>query len=136
MGKSGGIYPKLALYRSKNKCARTDTVFFSKSQVLTRGVTLIPTLLSFFVEFWKWQSFFLISLAIPRPSPSGIHWPITFNKKIYVSVYFQKRKSDKLKLGYPFWWFMTICVMCYIERLRRKIGILGRHLHMVWNIFS
>ena len=34
------IYPKLALYSSKNKCARTDTVFFPISQVCTRGVTL------------------------------------------------------------------------------------------------
>ena len=35
-----GIYPELALYGSKNECARTDTVFFPISQVCTRGVTL------------------------------------------------------------------------------------------------
>ena len=31
---------EFALYGSKNKCARTDTVFFPISQVCTRGVTL------------------------------------------------------------------------------------------------
>ena len=31
------IYPELALYSSKNECARTDTVIFPKSQVCTRG---------------------------------------------------------------------------------------------------
>ena len=35
------IYPELALYISKNECARTDTVLFSISQVCTRGVTLM-----------------------------------------------------------------------------------------------
>ena len=45
-----------------------------------------------------------ISLAIPRPSPSGIHQLIIFTKKIEVSGYFQKeRKSDKFKWGYPSW---------------------------------
>ena len=34
------IYTKLALYGSKNECARNDTVFFPISQVCTRGVTL------------------------------------------------------------------------------------------------
>ena len=31
------IYPELALYVSKNECARTDTVLFAISQVCTRG---------------------------------------------------------------------------------------------------
>ena len=34
------ICPEFALYDSKNECARTDTVFFHKSEVCTRGVTL------------------------------------------------------------------------------------------------
>ena len=34
------IYPELALDGSKNECTRTDTVFFSLSQVCTRWVTL------------------------------------------------------------------------------------------------
>ena len=34
-------YPELALCSSKNKCARTDTVFFPISQVSTRGLTLV-----------------------------------------------------------------------------------------------
>ena len=34
------MYSKLALCGTKNKCARTDTVFFPISQVSTRGVTL------------------------------------------------------------------------------------------------
>ena len=40
--------------------------------------------------------FFFISLAIPRPLPSGIHWPINFTKKIDVSVYFQQKKMTSL----------------------------------------
>ena len=51
---------------------------------------IVQTLLPFFVKFWKWKYFFLIFLAIPCPSRSGIHWPINFSKKIDVSVYFQK----------------------------------------------
>ena len=34
------IYPELALYGSKNKCAWTATVFFPISQVCARGATL------------------------------------------------------------------------------------------------
>jgi hypothetical protein len=46
------IYPELALYGSKNECARTATVFFPVSQVCARGVTLteitkIPKLLKY-----------------------------------------------------------------------------------------
>ena len=45
--------------------------------------------------------FFLICLAIPRPSPSGIHLPINLANKIDVSVNFQKkRKSDRF-FRYP-----------------------------------
>ena len=42
---------------------------------------------------------FLISLAIPRPLRSGIHWPINFSKKIDVSVYFQKNKLGQVYIG-------------------------------------
>ena len=34
------IYPELALYSSKNGCARTDNVFYPISQVCIRGLTL------------------------------------------------------------------------------------------------
>ena len=37
------IYPELALYGSKNECARTDTVLFPISQVCTRGETITYT---------------------------------------------------------------------------------------------
>ena len=49
----------------------------------------------FLSRFENKNIYFLISLAIPRPSRSGIHWPINFTKKINVSVYFQTKKSDK-----------------------------------------
>ena len=52
-----------------------------------------PTFVTIFVKFWKWKYFFFTSLAIPRPSRSGIHWPINFSKKIDDSVYFQKTKQ-------------------------------------------
>ena len=48
----------------------------------------------FCCQVLKIEIFFLISLAIPRPLWSGIHWPINFSKKSDVSVYFQQ-KSDK-----------------------------------------
>ena len=54
---------------------------------------IVQTLLPFVIKFWKWRKFFLISLAILRPSRSGIQWPINFCKKIDVSVYFQKKKK-------------------------------------------
>ena len=34
------LNPELALYCSKNKCARTDTVFFPIYEICTRVVTL------------------------------------------------------------------------------------------------
>ena len=40
----------------------------------------VPTLLSFFVEFWRWKYFFLTSLGIPRPSPSEIHLKKKYKK--------------------------------------------------------
>ena len=43
MGDMDSIYPDLALYGNKNKCASTDTEFFPISQVHTRGVTLVMT---------------------------------------------------------------------------------------------
>ena len=41
--------------------------------------------------------FFFISLAIPRPSRSGIHWPINFSKKNWWFCIFSNKKSAKLK---------------------------------------
>ena len=35
------IFPKFALYGSKNKCVMTGTVFFPIYQVCNRGVTLV-----------------------------------------------------------------------------------------------
>ena len=50
----------------------------------------------FCVAFLKWKYLFLISLRIPHPSRSGIHWPINFSKKkIDNSVYFQQQKKCK-----------------------------------------
>ena len=45
------------------------------------------------------NDFFFLSLAIPRPLPSGIHWPINFANIIDVSVYFQQKmcKTEMLR---------------------------------------
>ena len=45
------IYPKLALSGGKNECAVTDTVFFSISQVCTRGVTLFNSFYAFYAFY-------------------------------------------------------------------------------------
>ena len=37
--------------------------------------------------------FFFISLVIPRPSRSGIHWPINFFNKSDDAVYFQQQQK-------------------------------------------
>ena len=55
-----------------------------------------PNFVTIFVEFWKFKYFFFISLAIPCPSPFGIHWTINFTIKIIVSVYFQQQISASL----------------------------------------
>ena len=36
-----GIYTELALYGSKNKCARTDTVFLPTSEVCNATISLV-----------------------------------------------------------------------------------------------
>ena len=46
-----------------------------------------------FVKFWKWKYFFLIFLANPRPSRSGIQWPINFSKKKLIFCIFSKKKK-------------------------------------------
>ena len=46
-----------------------------------------PNFFKFFFQVSKMEIIFLISLAIPRPSRSRIHWPNSFSKKIDVSVY-------------------------------------------------
>ena len=50
-----------------------------------------PDFVTIFLEFWNFKYFFLKALAILLPSPSRIHWPINFTKKIEVSGYFQKK---------------------------------------------
>ena len=39
------------------------------------------------------ETIFWISLAIPRPSRFGIHWPSNFSKKNYDSVHLKKNKK-------------------------------------------
>ena len=50
-----------------------------------------PNIVTIFCWVLKMKIIFLISLAIIRPSPSEIHWPINFTNKIDASVYFQKK---------------------------------------------
>ena len=40
-GDKKSLNPKFALYGSKNKCARTDIIFFPLSEICTRVVTLL-----------------------------------------------------------------------------------------------
>ena len=56
-------------------------------------VSIFKTWQKMETKFRKWKLFFLISLAIPCPSRSGIHWPIIFSKKNDDSVYFQQQKK-------------------------------------------
>ena len=61
-----------------------------------------PNFVTIFCRVLKMKIIFLISLAIPRPSQSRIHWPIIFSKQIDNSVHFQKtKKSAKLKRRVP-----------------------------------
>ena len=71
-------------------------------------------MLPFYVKFWKWKWFFFISLAILRPSQSGIHWPIDFSKKKDNSVYFQKnKKKSKLKRREGSFQLVKLSKLCY-----------------------
>ena len=47
------VNPKFALYGSKNKCYRTDTVFLQISQVCTMGVTLCVALTLYNMVFLR-----------------------------------------------------------------------------------
>ena len=51
-----------------------------------------PNFVTIFSCVLKMKIIFLISLAIPCPTRSGIHWQINFSQKIDDSVYFQKKK--------------------------------------------
>ena len=55
----------------------------------------------------------MISLAIPRPSRSRIHWPINFSKKIDDSIYFQQQKSAKLKRREGSFQLFELSKLCY-----------------------
>ena len=59
------------------------------------------------------ENIFFISLAIPRPSRSGIHWPINLTKIINVSVYFQKKKRDKFFRDYSLLFSFALFCCCW-----------------------
>ena len=66
----------------------------------------------FFVKFLKWKLFFWISLAIPHPLRSGIHWPSNFSKKIENFVYFQKKKNyAKNQRVYSWGYIFLFCLI-------------------------
>ena len=46
------IYTRLALYGSKNLCARTDTVFLPISEVCDGTVSLSPAVIGVYRQFW------------------------------------------------------------------------------------
>ena len=100
-------------------------------------------MLPFFVKFWKWKYFFWY----PRPSRSGIHWPINFYKKNYVSVY---KKVPSLYMdihpgdSWPpvLWELYTIIVFqlcpiflyfCFASLVKHKTNFVGMY---VYNYFS
>ena len=59
-----------------------------------------PNFVTIFCRILKIKIIFPISLDIPRPSRSGIHWSINFSKKIDNSVYFQKKKCKTEEKGH------------------------------------
>ena len=52
-----------------------------------------PNFVPIFCCVLKIRIIFFTSLAVLRPSRSGIHWPINFSKKIDKSVYFQQKQK-------------------------------------------
>ena len=47
------IYTELALYGSKNECARTDNVFFSISEICDGTVSLGVPVKNAFLRYWE-----------------------------------------------------------------------------------
>ena len=80
----------LFLSRFKN-----EIFFFFISLAIPRHFSFLncPNFVIMFCQVLKREIFFLITLAIPRPLRSRIHWPINFSKKIDNSVYSQKTKK-------------------------------------------
>ena len=62
------INPEFALYGSKNKGARTDTVFFPMSEVGTRGVDPLkfPNLCQTFLHIWDAVNFAYLLIYLPN----------------------------------------------------------------------
>ena len=54
-----------------------------------------PHFVTIVCQVLKMEIIFLISLAIPRPLRSGIHWPINFSKKNWCFCIFSNKKKDK-----------------------------------------
>ena len=81
-------------------------------------------MLPFFVKFWNWKYFFLISLSIPRPSRSRIYWPINSNK-IDCSVYFQQQKMQNWReeMGHFSFWNCPNFVAIFCQVLKMEIII-------------
>ena len=82
---------RFCIFSTTKKCKTEE-----KRRVIS-AFEIVQTLLPFFVKFWKWKLFFLIFLAIPRPSRSGIYWPINFSKKNWRFCILKKKinKCDK-----------------------------------------
>ena len=60
--------PEFALYGNKNRCERTDTVFFPISQICTKGVTLSNcSFLSQLCRYFCSQPWRPSPLAVPTP---------------------------------------------------------------------
>ena len=60
---------------------------------------LYPLCFHFLSSFEKENIFLKISLAIPRTSPSGIHWQMNFTKQNWRFCIFSTTKKWQVKIG-------------------------------------
>ena len=72
-----------------------------KSWNVEKGAHFVncPNFVTIFCRVLKIKIILFTSLAIPRPSPSGIHWGINFTKKLKF-LYIKKKKKMKSFSGY------------------------------------
>ena len=77
------IPKKNCVWKFSKKKKKSDK--FIRDPYLHFSLLICPNFVTIFCRVLIIKRIFEISLAIPRPSPSGIHWPINFTKNIEVS---------------------------------------------------
>ena len=90
-----------------------------KSWNVEKGPNFVncPNFVTIFCRVLKMEKYFLISLSIPRPSRSGIHWPINFTKEIDVPVYWKKKKKKIQVFPGPFS-SLQFCIFFFLKIYR------------------